>query len=345
MRPLSPALVRRRLRHAEGAWQRDVTSRLPSSSELATIALEPEVDAEELAAGSRPQRFFRDAAGRRYLFKTAPAEHVAAEILAAGLRGLGHRPRLPVARRTLDLPDRGPTSGMIQSVIEHAGERLPLEVSQWSALQIELMLQEHPWEWVIGNLDTHVDQYVLVGPERLPFNIDWDHALYDLDAAAPDRHERRSAAVFPIRNLVYDDYVAGHLSLDFWGLALQARAVTRISDDALAELLAAYGEDHAAGGAPWPDADRARVTDAVLRRKQTCAAAFDRFVEQLQEERADSLRRGPTQRHPLRRLASATRDAWQRLAIRVGHDRVVRPVLKAQRTVLDALDRVRRRAP
>ena len=83
----------------------------------------------------------------------------------------------------------------------------------------------------------------------------------------------------------------------------------------------------------------------MLRRKQTCARAFDVFVEGLQYERADALRSGPSRRHPLRRLASASRDAWQRFAIRIGHDHIVRPVLKAQREVLDAWDRVRRRAP
>jgi hypothetical protein len=342
-RPASQALVRHRLRKAELRWSRSALAGLPDDDALAQLQIEPETDAEELAAGSRPQRFFRDRAGRRYLFKTAPADHVAAEILVARFRALGGRPRLPVARRTLDLDDRGSTDGMIQPVIEHAGERLALETSEWSPLQVEAMLDEHPWEWVVGNFDTHVDQYVLVGPERLPFNIDWDHALMDLEGDAPTRHDRRSAAVFPLRNLLYGDYVAGELSLDFWGMALQARAVSRIPDAALEKLLDRHVADLEAGGVTWSEEELARVRTAVLARKRSCGRVFDAFIDDVRRERAASLRSGPNPHGPARRLASAARDAWQRFAIRIGHDRIVRPVLRVQRDVLDAWDRVRRR--
>ncbi len=333
MRPVSHARVRRRLGQAESRWSERALSGLLADADLATVALAAERAPSDLAAGSRPQRFFRDPENRRYLFKSAPEEQIGAEVVAAEIRRRGGRPRLPVARRVIDLDDRGPTVGMVQPVIEHAGERLPLQAARWSALQVEAMLQEHPWEWVVGNYDSHIDQYVLVGPERIPFNIDWDHSLLDLDGERPSRHDRRSPAVFPIRNILYDDYVAGIRSLDFVGMQLQARAVTRLAD---AEVAAAFERCPGLGD----DAERARVLERVLRRKNDCAVAFDAFVDALREERAASLRVGPNPRSAPRRAASFLRDTWQRLAIRVLHDRVVRPTLKLKREALDVWDRL-----
>lgn len=335
--------LRRKLRKAELRWRKNALSGLLGADELATVALEPEQGQVALAAGSRPQHFFRDKDGRRYLFKTAPDQLIAAELFASGLRARGGRACLPAGRRIVNLVDRGPTVGIVQPLIDHSGERLPLEPRRWSALQIETMLEEHPWEWVVGNLDSHVDQYVLVGPERLPFNIDWDHSLLDLDEPSPSRHDRRSAAVFPIRNLLYDDYVAGRLPLDFWGMAMQARRVSRISDAAIDALFDEHYLTLAAGGVVWADAERRRVREAVLTRKRTCGSVFDVFIEELRAERAAGARARGVPWRSARRLVSAARDAWQRFAIRVGHDRIVRPVLKAQREVLDAWYRLRRR--
>ncbi len=98
--------LRRKLRKAELRWRKDALSGLLDADELATVALEPEQGQAALAAGSRPQRFLRDKDGRRYLFKTAPDQLIAAELFASGLRARGGRACLPAGRRIVNLVDR-----------------------------------------------------------------------------------------------------------------------------------------------------------------------------------------------------------------------------------------------
>src|SRR6185436_16845837 len=139
------------------------------------------------------------------------------------VRRLGGRPALPTIARELDLPGIGPTVGMLQPFLEHEEGGLATDATLWSDVQRELMLREHPWEWLVANLDTHVDQYVLLGPERYPFDIDWDHSLFDLEVTQLDRFTKRMPAIAPVRNALYDAYVHGRVDVDFGGVRKQAR--------------------------------------------------------------------------------------------------------------------------
>jgi hypothetical protein len=305
---------------------------LPQELELEQIALRP-LDDDGPATGSRPQTILRDDAGRRYFFKLAPPELVAAELFAHRLRKLGDCLHVPTARRTIELPELGRTTGMLQPEIPVVA---PLEQhpQQWSKLQREAILQEHPWEWLLANLDTHVDQYVLVGKHCLPINIDWDHSLVDLDQTQLTRFNRRSATIAPIRNLLYAEYVLDRLRLNFFGMQLQARKIAELPDAALAELVDRHAQELALA-----DDARLALQTRLRARKATLVADFDALVESLRHERDDNRGVARTPRSRLARLISRVQDAWQRFVILGLHAHVLRPVLRGYRALLRALAR------
>lgn len=304
---------------------------LPTEAELERIDVEPAA-AEPPTAGSRPQVVLHDARGRRYLFKVAPAEHIAAELLASRVRRLGRRLHVPAARRRLVLPDGSVATGLLQPLVPVTGA-LPKDPREWSALQCEVMLREHPWEWLLANLDTHVDQYVLMGEHGYPINIDWDHSLVDLQVTALTRFNRRSATVAPVRNLLYAEYVQGRVDLDFGGQRWQVRRVGDLREDRLQALVERYCDE-----LELPAASRDAVVAAVLERQRRLVVDFEALRRSLRRERRELAGEGP--RRPwLERAATRLQDAWQRFVVLVLHDRVVRPGLSAYRALLSVLGR------
>jgi hypothetical protein len=276
-----------------------------------------------------------DEAGRRYLFKLAPPELIAAELLSHRVRELGGCLHVPTARRTLELDGVGRVTGMLQPQIPVVGP-LAADPQRWSKLQREVMLREHPWEWLLANLDTHVDQYVLVGEHELPINIDWDHALVDLAQTKLSRFNRRSTTIAPIRNLLYSEYVLGRISLDFLGMQLQARKAAELPDEAIASLLDRYADELA-----LPEPRKLELRAQLLRRKASLVADFDALVESLRHERDDNFGVADRPRARVTRALAHMQDAWQRFAIIVLHPHVLRPVLRGYRAVLRMLATVR----
>lgn len=317
-------LVRRSVRRAQRALRQAWTRQLPTTTELESIELrvaaQPAPD-----AGSRPQVVLCDEHGRRYLFKLAPADQLAAEQLAFHVRSLGRRLHVPSARRSFTLPGVPTGIGLLQPMLDLVGT-LPRRPADWSPEQREAMLTEHPWEWLLANLDTHIDQYVLVGEHALPINIDWDHALVDLATTKLSRFNRRSLTVMPVRNLLYADYVTGAVQLDFYGMQKQAHRIAAIPFSAIDPLLARWAIDSGAG-----TAERDRVVAAMRDRHARIADDFDALIDALRGERYDAV--GNTR--PLwERLAAGAQERWQDFAVNVLHDRVVRPFLASYRRVL-----------
>jgi hypothetical protein len=287
------------------------------------------------SAGSRPACVLVDAQGHRYFFKAAERGHVAAEIFACEVRRLGRRPAIATAARSLELPGLGRQDGMLQPMVPHAGRRLPLDPRAWTGLQREIMLREHPWEWLLANLDTHVDQYVLYGPAQIPLNVDWDHALEDLELLELDRFTKRHIAVAPIRNALYDAYVSGDVALNLTGLRREVRRVARLDDGKLEVLF----REWAAQTALSPEQTE-RGWRIFSFRKRSILRTFRRLIDSLRRERA--IRTSPDHSLPLREHAVLlTRDAWQRLVIERLHDRVVTPALRGYRGVLATIARIR----
>ena len=317
--------VRRDLHRAQESLREHIFAALPDESDLASMNLRPSPTARP-RAGSRPQLVLQDDRQRLYLFKLAPSEQISAELLASRLRSLGNRLHVPAARRVLDYPGAPGAVGMVQPLLDVAGA-LPKDPRQWTALQCEAMLLDHPWEWLLANLDTHVDQFVLVGEHGLPVNIDWDHSLVDLATLTLTRFNRRSLTVMPIRNLLYAEYIAGRVRLDFYGMQLQAHTIAEIPFSEIEALLHRRADELGE-----PAKERQRVIEAIRSRHRRIARDFDALIEQL---RAERYRGSGAPGDSWQRIAAYTQDAWQRFSMRVLHDHVVRPVLWLHRRVLE----------
>lgn len=322
--------VRRTVRRAQRSLREAWAQRLPTAEELATITLQ-KVTSAGPRPGSRPQVMLGDESGRRYFFKVAPPAQIAAELLAFRVRRLGRRLHVPSARRRIDLPGVPREVGLLQPELEIVGS-LSKRPTEWSAVQCEAMLVEHPWEWLLANLDTHVDQYVLVGELALPVNIDWDHALVDLATTTLTRFNRRTVAVMPVRNMLYADYVAGRIKLDFYGMQVQAHRIAAIPFAEIEGLLRRWAAD--AEAAP---AQHERVVAAMRERHARIADDFDALIDGLRRERFDAFASG---RPTWKRLLARAQDGWQGFAVHVLHDRVVRPCLGAYRRALAVRARV-----
>ena len=304
--------------------ERRLTNQLLSCEPLEQVELQP-IPSSAPSAGSRPSTLVRSPAGVRYFFKAATDEHVAAEMFACEVRKLGRRAVVPTAARELQLPGVGTVRGMLQPWVEHTGQRLPADPRAWTPVQREVMLREHPWEWLLANLDTHVDQYVLVGDAVVPLNVDWDHSLSDLHVTELDRFTSRSLLVAPLRNALYDAHVAGRLELEFGGLRREVRRIARLSDYELSTAFERWARR--SGVSPEVYAlSRARF----FQRKKRIARTFGRFLRSLRRERR--LRSDPSQAMPLgEALYVMMAQTWQRLVIDTLHDRAVVPFLRVYR--------------
>jgi hypothetical protein len=309
--------------------------RLPSGARLREIPVSPEPGA--LDAGSRPAMFFKDDSGQRYLFKVYDDDlAIAAEELSCEVRAMGGRPTVAVARRTLTMPELGTLSGMLQPLVDHSGERLSSDPLAWSALQREVLLREHPWEWLLANLDTHADQYILVGPSRHPLNIDWDHTLVDLDVTELSRFTKRGVAIAPIRNLLYDAYANAALRFELWGLRRECARIAALDDRALAAAVERYARAISAS-----DGRRRELVEAMLARKHDLRRTFERLLATMRRERVEAVYGARGLGPRARRLGTNLQDVWQRTLVTVLHERVIRRALKAYRAVNSALARKR----
>lgn len=226
---------------------------------------------------------------------------------------------------------------MIEPKIAVVGALAP-DPMTWTALQREAMLGEHPWEWLLANLDSHVDQYVLVGEPAFPLDIDWDHSLVDLDHTELTRFNQRSTTVAPIRNLLYADYVLGRVDLDFYGLQLEAAHVADIAKAELGRLLERYADE-----VGLDEPSRRDLHERMRRRRRTLVTDFARLVATLVHERDDGLGLALRPRSARERLLTRTRDLWQRFVIVVLHAGLLRPTLRAYRAVLHGFARLAHR--
>ncbi len=312
------SVVRRELRRARRRLREQWAQELADEEALTELDLRS-VDGELPSVGSRPQIAMVDRRQREYLFKLAPLGEIAAELLAARLRRLGRQLHVPAARRSIELADGTTAVGLVQPKIGVEGT-LAKDPGEWTPLQRLALLRDHPWEWLLANLDTHIDQYVLVGRERVPLNIDWDHSLVDLATTELTRFNARSAAVIPIRNLLYAEYVAGAFDLDFYPMQVQARRIGRIPFHDIERLLRRWASEAEVG-----EDEREAAIEAMRQRHARIVDDFDRLVEGLRRERVGRTRRsGWPAREDLW-------DAWQRFVLLVLHDRVVRPTLSLRR--------------
>lgn len=251
---------------------------------VSPLQRDPEVGGRDQAA-SKPIHTLQDARGRQFLFKEADEVLIVAEEIAFEVRREAGRPALATRGYDFVDDDGDRARGILKPLLDFdPGDRLGTDTTQWTELQRQVMLAEHPWEWVLDNLDAHDAQYALLGPERYPLNIDWDRA-YAHGAEAPlTRFAKHRAVLTTARHFLYADFVRGRVDLAFERLHEQARAVEAFSDDFVTDRAARFA------GASFSDAVQTQAfIQRVVDRKRNAVPQFEAFVRGLEEERLSTL--------------------------------------------------------
>jgi hypothetical protein len=199
------------------------------------------IEPDEQRSGSKPLLTLRSDDGRMYAFKQCELALGAAEEAAYELRRLGGRPGAPARVMSLDLDGAGVLPGLLKPYIDfQVDHELEADTTTWSDEQRAVMVLEHAWEWFLDNLDTNTSQYALLGPLRLPINIDWDRAFFSEGRSELTRFAKYKAALPNARNFLYADYVAGKTRLPLWLLSNEARRIRRLPRASMREILERY---------------------------------------------------------------------------------------------------------
>jgi hypothetical protein len=198
-------------------------------------------EAAEARDGSKPLIPLCSESGACYAFKQCDAPLAAAEEAAHELRRLGRRPSVPARATSIALDGEAVMTGLLKPFLEFdVHEELSADTTQWSVEQRAVMLAEHAWEWFLDNLDTNTSQYALLGPLRLPINIDWDRAFFSAGRSELTRFAKYKPQLPNARTFLYADYVAGKIKLPLWMLANEARRIRRLPTRQVKEVLERY---------------------------------------------------------------------------------------------------------
>ena len=200
-------------------------------------------DPAEARGGSKPLITLCSEDGSCYAFKNCEAPLAAAEEAAYELRRLGRRPAVPARAMSIELEGEGTMTGLLKPFVEfNVNAELDADTTTWTVEQRAVMLAEHAWEWFLDNLDTNTSQYALLGPLRLPVNIDWDRSFFSDGRSELTRFAKYKPQLPNARTFLYADYVAGKIKLPLWMLANEARRIRRLPVGRVREILARYAE-------------------------------------------------------------------------------------------------------
>ncbi len=204
-------------------------------------------DQGEARAGSKPLIKLRSESGACYAFKQCEAPLAAAEEAAYQLRRLGRRPAVPATAMSLELEGEGEAAGALTGLLKpfvdfNVSHELAADTTEWTVEQRAVMLAEHAWEWFLDNLDTNTSQYALLGPLRLPVNIDWDRSFSSDGRSELTRFAKYKPQLPNAHTFLYADYVAGKIKLPLWMLANEARRIRRLPQHQVRKILSRYAE-------------------------------------------------------------------------------------------------------
>jgi hypothetical protein len=197
----------------------------------------------EARAGSKPLITLCSESGACYAFKRCEAPLAAAEEATYQLRLLGRRTAVPARAMNIELEGEGTIPGLLKPFVNfNVSAELDTDTTTWTPEQRAVMLAEHAWEWFLDNLDTNTSQYALLGPLRLPVNIDWDRAFFSEGRSELSRFAKYKPQLPNARTFLYADYVAGKIKLPLWMLANEARRIRRLPQRRVREILTRYAE-------------------------------------------------------------------------------------------------------
>lgn len=245
--------------------------------EVKTLGTDP-ADAQH--GGSKPLLKFNGDDGKAYLFKQCDPALAAAEEAAYQLRRLGGRPAVPVRATSARLGDIE-APGTIKAFIEaDTDDLLDPDTTQWSLEQRSVMLLEHAWEWFLDNMDTNTTQYVLLGPLKLPINIDWDRSFYSAGTSELSRFVKYRATLPNARTFLYADYVAGKTKLPLWLLSREARRIRRLPRERVRAILMRFARVRFE-----TDAEREQFVARMMMRRHGIEREVGTFMRELWAER------------------------------------------------------------
>ena len=192
-------------------------------------------------SGSKPLLTLCSGAGACYAFKQCEGPLAAAEEAAYELRRLGGRPTVPARAMRLELEGEEAITGLIKPFVDfNVGAELEADTTTWTPEQRAVLLADHAWEWFLDNLDTNTSQYALLGPLRLPVNIDWDRSFFSDGRSELSRFAKYKPQLPNARTFLYADYVAGKIKLPLWMLANEARRIRRLPSRRVKQILERY---------------------------------------------------------------------------------------------------------
>jgi len=198
-------------------------------------------DPAEARSGSKPLLTLCSEAGSCYAFKQCDGPLAAAEEAAYELRRLGGRPTVPARAMRLELEGEDAILGLIKPFVDfNLGAELDADTTTWTPEQRAVLLADHAWEWFLDNLDTNTSQYALLGPLRVPVNIDWDRSFFSDGRSELTRFAKYKPQLPNARTFLYADYVAGKIKLPLWMLANEARRIRRLPSRRVQEILERY---------------------------------------------------------------------------------------------------------
>jgi hypothetical protein len=239
---------------------------------------------EAVRAGSKPLVVLEDG-DEKFVLKLAAPALMAAEEAAHELRALGHRPSVPSRSVRVEVEEVGALVGLVKPFLADFDpeKELSADTLTWTELQRSVILLEHAWEWFLDNLDTNTSQYALLGVHGYPLNIDWDRAFASEAHAELSRFAKYKSTLPNARTFLYSDYVEGRIGLDFALLMRECRHITRLPLDRVKKILRAYAKQ------AFPEnPERARALVArILWRQRNIEQEFTRFIEHLEQERAE----------------------------------------------------------
>lgn len=276
----------------------------------------PLADQGQIDGGTKPIVILHDDEGRRWVFKRADPALLAAEECAYLLRRLGCVPCVPAMRMRVALDGDGDgdgeeRDGILKPFLEiDADARLREETSTWTDLQRAVVFREHAWEHFLGNLDANTSQYVLIGPDAVPVNLDWDRAFTDVDDGL-SRFKKYRPLLPNARTFLYADYVAGRIDLPLHLLEREANRIRSLPTHEVRAIVARVA------AARFPDdvmGQRALIAH-VLRVQRKLPHTAARFVRDLRRERHRILRPANVRA----RVEAWIKRAWSRWQLVLQH--------------------------
>lgn len=234
----------------------------------------------DLTGSSHGGKVLKDAAGTRYAWKPARGDKWIAEAENAAAQ-LAHRLGIPVPKSRM-ITFEG-EYGQIQEYLQGATTYVQSPyVAASAADEVAEVIRHHVFDWLIGNHDTHKDNFLMHGGKL--WGIDkgqsWKFIRNDrLDTSwkPPGNHGENIYRKF------WDDFAAGRNGYDAVGIPEDLDA---IPDDLLMRIASMPDDefrtlvDPYVSALPVSPAQRAEIATAMLARKASITRQWEDFVSE-----------------------------------------------------------------